>query len=316
MATADSLRFFLQVARSGRLNEAARVLGVDHTTVGRRITALEKSFGYRLFDRAPHGWRLTEAGARLLPRAEAVEAAVIAAFESHDAALGGLTGTVRIVAPDGFGAFVITPHLVDLRRRHPQLDVELVTATEHGSISARHFDVAVTLERPSPRYLRSSELASYDLRLYAADAYLATAAPLRDLRDLRAHTLISYVDALLDVAPLRFLSALPHEQHVAIQTNNITGHWLAARSGLGIVPLPTYIGDADSSLRVVLDDGFAVRRTYWLVVPRDLARLGRVTAVVEFLRDVVAADHYFTVPKRDRRDPETVVPRRRRSSER
>ncbi|MBF5001920.1 LysR family transcriptional regulator [Nocardia sp. BSTN01] len=308
MVTADSLRFFLHVARSGRLNEAARVLGVDHTTVGRRITALEKSFGYRLFDRAPQGWRLTEAGTRLLPRAEAVEAAVTAALESHDAAPDALTGTVRIVAPDGFGAFVITPHLVDLRRRHPDLDVELVTATEHGSVSARHFDVAVTLERPSPRYLRSSELASYDLRLYAIDGYLAASPPLRDLSDLRAHTLISYVDVLLDVAPLRFLSALPHRQHVAIQTNNITGHWIAARSGLGIAPLPTYIGDTDTSLRSVLDDGFTVHRTYWLAVPRDLARMGRVTAVAEFLRDVVATNRHFTVPKHGGRDPQRGVP--------
>ena len=147
---ADHLRYFLHVARTRRLNEAARRLGVDHTTVGRRVTALERALGQRLFDRVSSGWRLTEAGEQLLPRAEAVEAAVAAAYQSSTSTTGTLTGTVRIVSPDGFGAFVITPRLTDLRARHPYLDIELVTATEHGSISARHFDIAVTLERPSP----------------------------------------------------------------------------------------------------------------------------------------------------------------------
>ena len=296
MVTADNLRFFLEVARTGRLTDAARALDVDHTTVGRRITALEKAFGHRLFDRAPAGWRLTEAGAQLLPRAESVEAAVLAAFDSRTSSLGSLTGTVRIVAPDGFGAFIITPRLIDLRRRHPGLDIELITATEQRSITARHFDVAVTLERPSPRYLTSYELTNYDLRLYASDAYLAASNVPHQLSDLRDHTVISYVDALLDIDPLRVLKSLPHEQKVAIQTNNITGHWLAARSGLGIAPLPTYIGEPDETLRPVLADEFCVRRCYWLVVPADLARLARVTAVVEFLRTVVATTRHITAP--------------------
>ncbi|WP_069160288.1 LysR family transcriptional regulator [Nocardia altamirensis] len=291
---ADNLRFFLQVARSGRLNEAARTLEVDHTTVGRRITALERELGHRLFDRAPSGWRLTEAGEGLVPRAEAVESAVIAAYESRASTLGPLTGTVRLVTPDGFGAFLVAPRLVELRRKHPQLDVELVTATEHGSLAARHFDIAVTLERPAPRSVRYRVLATYDLRLYTTDDYLAGAPPLRTLPDLRDHTLIWYVDALLTVAPLRLASSLPPEQKVAIQTNNITGHWLAARSGLGIAPLPAYLGETDASLKTVLTDQFSARGTYWLVVPRDLERLRRVVVVEEFLRDIVTANPYLT----------------------
>lgn len=86
MFSADNLRYFLEVARTGRLNDAARNLGVDHTTVGRRITALEKSIGERLFDRSPGGWQLTEAGADLFPRAETVESAVIAAYETRTSA--------------------------------------------------------------------------------------------------------------------------------------------------------------------------------------------------------------------------------------
>lgn len=293
MFSADNLRFFLEVARTGRLNEAARNLAVDHTTVGRRITMLEKSLGERLFDRSPGGWLLTEAGATLLPRAESVESAVLAAYDAPTSGEGLLTGTVRIATTDGFGAFVVAPHLVELRRRHPNLEIELVTATEHGSLSARHFDVAVTLEQPPPRSVYVQQLATYHLRLYASADYLSAAPPVTELSDLKAHTLIWYIDALLDVAPLRILDLLPHKQRVAIQTNNIAGHWTAARSGLGIAPLPEYVGEPDDSLKVVLPELFSVQRGYWLVIPRELQQVARVRAVAQLLRSLATSSPYL-----------------------
>lgn len=288
MLGADNLRFFLEVARLGRLNEAARVLEVDHTTVGRRITALERAMGERLFDRAPSGWRLTDAGKRLMPRAEAVESAVIAAYDTHDSPADALTGSVRIATTDGFGAFIIAPQLVTLRASNPHLDVEIVTATVHNAVSERHFDVAVTLERPTSRAVRSEPLAYYSLGLYATPKYLAEHPSITAVTDLRRHTVIWYVNALMDVEPLRIFDRFPHVQKVDIQISNITGHWLAARSGLGVAPLPSYIGNDDRDLVPVLPDTFNIRRVYWLVVPRELERLHRVRTVCDYLRRVVA----------------------------
>lgn len=296
MFSADNLRYFLEVARTGRLNDAARNLGVDHTTVGRRITALEKSIGQRLFDRSPGGWQLTEAGADLFPRAETVESAVIAAYETRRSSAGPLTGTVSVATTDGFGAFVLAPRLADLRRRHPHLDIEMATATEHRSLSARHFDIAVTLEEPPSRGVVVQALAGYDLRLYATPEYLDAAPPIGELADLARHTLIWYIDALLDVAPLRILESLPHKQRVAIQTNNITGHWLAARGGLGIAPLPQYIAESDPALTCVLPQEFSVRRRYWMVIPRELRQVGRVRAVAQFLSEIVDGNPYLMGP--------------------
>ncbi|AHC24727.1 MULTISPECIES: LysR family transcriptional regulator [Mycobacteriaceae] len=289
MLSADNLRYFLEVARAGRLSDASRVLEVDHTTVGRRITALERSVGERLFDRAPSGWRLTEAGKRMMPRAEAVESAVMAAYDVQGATPDILTGSIRITATDGFGAFIIAPHLVELKAAHPRLTVELVTATVHNAVSERHFDVAVTLERPTSRAVRSEVLCHYDLGLYATPEYLNAHPPIAKIADLRAHTLIWYVNALMDVEPLRILDELPHVQSVDAQISNITGHWLAARSGLGVAPLPAYIANGDERLIRVLPDAFSVRRLYWLVVPRELERLERVRTVCAFLRDTVEA---------------------------
>lgn len=289
MFTADHLRFFLEVSRHGRLSDASRALGVDHTTVGRRITSLEKSAGQRLFDRTPSGWRLTEAGRRLVRYAETVESTLIEAFEDQTSSVGALTGSVRIAAPDGFGAFVLTPNLTTLRRAHPDLDVELVTATEHNTLNTREFDIAVTLEQPSPRFVEYRKLATYSLHLYATAEYLQSAGPIEKVEDLKHHTLIWYVGALLDVAPLRTLDSMLADGRAQIQTNNITGHWLAARSGLGIAPLPSYIGEPDATLVRVVAEQFSVERTYWVAVPRELTGLARVKAVDELLRDVVSA---------------------------
>nr|WP_296771711.1 LysR family transcriptional regulator [Rhodococcus sp. (in: high G+C Gram-positive bacteria)] len=289
MFTADHLRFFLEVSRHGRLSDASRALGVDHTTVGRRITSLEKAAGQRLFDRTPSGWRLTEAGRRLVRYAETVESTLIEAFEDQTSSVGALTGSVRIAAPDGFGAFVLTPNLTTLRRAHPDLDVELVTATEHNTLNTREFDVAVTLEQPSPRFVEYRKLATYSLHLYATAEYLRSAPPIERVEDLKHHTLIWYVGALLDVAPLRILDSILADGRAQIQTNNITGHWLAARSGLGIAPLPSYIGEPDATLVRVVAEQFSIERTYWVAVPRELTGLARVKAVDDLLRDVVSA---------------------------
>lgn len=289
MSTADNMLYFLEVSGTGRVADAAKRLGVDHTTVSRRISRLEKQLGVRLFDRGATGWHLTDAGRRMIPYAKSVESTLRAAMDAaQGSSEGAISGTARIVAPDGFGSFVLIPGLTSLRLAHRDLEVELVTSTTHNLVAARDYDVAVTLEYPSPRSVTIEKLADYRLQLYAAKDYLARLPPLVSMQDLQHCTLIWYVDAFLDVEPLRELYSLIPNFHAQIQTNNITGHYLAARSGLGIAPLPTYIGESDDSLSVVLPDQFVVERTYWLVVPRELARLARVRVVTDLLKSIVA----------------------------
>lgn len=290
MLDPDDLRFFLEVARTRRLVTAAKILGVTHTTVGRRISALERALGNRLFDRAPAGWMLTDAGHELMVHAEAIESALLAAMEGATAGAGRLSGTVRIATPDGFGAFIVAPNLAGLSHRNPDLDIEIVTATRHDTLATREFDVAVTLERPSPRSVSITALADYRLGLYASEDYLSTHPRITHILDLHDHALIGYVDSLLDVPALRILEEILPGHRTGIQTNNITGQWTATAAGLGISALPLYIGESDPQLVRVLADDIGVLRTYWLIVPRELQRLARVRAAIETLRGI-CADH-------------------------
>ena len=207
-----------------------------------------------------------------------------------------LSGTVRISTPDGFGAFVLLPNLLPLRSKHPDLGIEIVTETRHDALATRQFDLAVTLERPPPRAVEITKLADYQLGLYATADYLAMHGRITGLANLHEHTLIGYVDAVLDVLPLRILDELVPEKRAQIQTNNITGQWLAASASLGVAALPVYIGDADRRLVRVLADTVTVNRTYWLVVPRDIRRLARVRAVVEILRGIAATHRGLLTP--------------------
>jgi DNA-binding transcriptional LysR family regulator len=287
--SADDLQYFLAVARRRRLTAAADQLGVDHTTVGRRIGALERSIGQRLFDRTPNGWVLTEGGRRLLAPAELVATAVASAEEQLGGGGATLPGSVRVVCPDGFGAFLLAPALGQLHDAHPELTVELITATPQVVHTVQEFDVAVIQHEPSsPRVLRR-HLTDYLIRLYATPEYLASHPPLRSAEDLRRHVIIWHIDDMLDVPRLRSLHALlPSPVH--IQSTNLVAHWQAAAASVGIAPLPQFIAAQDPRLVPVLPE-LEFRSAYWLALPREHARLARVRAVEKVLDDLVAARH-------------------------
>ncbi|MBT8163129.1 MULTISPECIES: LysR family transcriptional regulator [Arthrobacter] len=293
MISADDVRFFLEVARTGKLVAAARGLGVDHTTVGRRISHLERSTATRLFVRSPGGWQLTEAGERLAVHAEAVESSLRAAAEELGSEPGRLSGKVRIATPDGFGAFVLSPGLGTLRESHPGLAIEIVTATRLNLLATKEFDVGISLAKPTIRGVETTELASYPLGLYAAPRYLESSANITSIDDLQGHSVIGYVDSLLDIPALRFLdTSLPGFQP-AIQTNNITGQWMATVAGLGVAVLPLFVGEADDRIVRILPDEVQIRRKYWLAVPRELQRLARTRAVQNALVELAASHPYL-----------------------
>lgn len=284
MTSAEDLRYFLAVAQRGRLVRAAAQLGVDHTTVSRRITALERTVGQRLFDRTESGWLLTDAGRQLMGPAESVESAVALAEERMGIGQGTLTGTVRIVCPDGFGSFLLAPALRALNVEHPKLIVEMVTATQHLDETLRGYDVAITLEEPTSARLTHRLLTDYALRFYASRDYLEDRPPIDSIEDLEKHVVIFYVDHLLNLPSLQLLQRLPVKP--VLRSTNVVAQWQATAAGAGIAPLPQYIAAQDPRLVPILPD-IEFRRRYWLAVSNEHARLSRVRTVVELLHTMV-----------------------------
>lgn len=279
------MRYFLAVAQHGRLTGAANRLGVDHTTVGRRITALEKSAGQRLFERAPAGWRLTEAGHQLLAPAEAIAVALATAEERLGSTSAGLSGSVRIVCPDGFGGFLLAPSLGELTRSHPDLQIELLTSSPFMAHTLSEFDVGIVQRDLRSSRVRSRRLTDYRLGFYASEDYLRDHPMIETLDDLKDHVTIWYLESLLSVPQLQaVVAALP--PRVRVRSTNIVTHWQAAANGVGVAPMPHFVATQDSRLvRVLQDTEFT--SSYWVASPVSHSRLARVRAIEAHLDELV-----------------------------
>ncbi|RZL88266.1 MAG: LysR family transcriptional regulator [Variovorax sp.] len=293
----DNLRFFLELARSGTLTNAARRLGVDHTTVARRIQALEKEIGTALFSREAGGHRLTEAGRRLQPQVEAMESAFLAVESAAPASNEGLSGLVRIGATEGFGTVVLAPQLALFAQAHPKLVIDLLAMPRLVHLSRREADIVISLERPARGPVVVTKLTEYALRLYASDRYLAAHPPIASREDLHGHTFISYVDDLLFSKELQYLDELYRPDSFALRSTSILAQHLATAAGAGIAVLPAFIAERDPSLRRVLPGEANFTRTFWMSVPAETKHLARMQATWNFLRETVEAQRALLLPQ-------------------
>ncbi|KWT82838.1 MULTISPECIES: LysR family transcriptional regulator [unclassified Variovorax] len=292
----DNLRFFLELARTGTLVSAARRLAVDHTTVARRIQALEKEIGTALFAREAGGHRLTEAGRRLQPQVEAMEGAFFTIESATPAAQEGLSGLVRIGATEGFGTMVLAPELARFAQQHPRLVIDLLAMPRLVHLSRREADIVISLERPARGPVMVSKLTDYVLRLYASADYLDAHPRIASREDLRGHTFISYVDDLLFSKELQYLDELYRPDAFALRSTSILAQHQAAAAGTGIAVLPAFLAGRDPRLRTVLPGEANFTRTFWISMPAESKHLARMQAVWGFLRETVEAQRAVLLP--------------------
>ncbi|KVO38960.1 LysR family transcriptional regulator [Burkholderia ubonensis] len=285
----DDLRFFLEVARTQRASGAAKRLGVDYTTVARRIRALEEAMGTLLFDKSRSGgFVLTAEGQRLVAYADAMETTVQSACDQVANTGHALSGHVRIGSTEGFGCFFLAPQLAQFRAAHPHVTVDLLPVPHFVSLTKREADLAITLERPERGPYVCTKLCDYQLRLYATRAYLASHAPIAGVGDLAAHTFISYVDDLAFSSELLYLERAVPGATAGLRTTSVIAQCFAALQGGGLAILPCFIAAQQPALVPVLADEVVVTRCFWLTCREDLRKLRRVTALWDYLR--AAAD--------------------------
>lgn len=284
----DDVRVLLAVARTGRLVTAGELLGIDHTTVRRRLNRLEASLGARLLDRGADGWELTALGREVAERATGLERIVEQVASVASGGAGSVRGTVRIIAPDAFGTVFVARTLAGVQREHPGIITELVTSTRPLSSRGSGFDLAVTIGGATSARLPIEPLAEYALRLYASRAYLRDHAPIRALADLAAHPLVFYVDALLTV---RELDLAPHlsGMRVGFGSTNVFAQLEAVRHGAGIGLLHAFMAHGDPDLAPVLPHLVDFRLQYALSTRAESLAVEPVTIVREaLLRDACA----------------------------
>lgn len=289
MLSSDDLALFLAVIREGNMLAAARRAGVDHSTVARRITFLEKSLGVRLFDRSPRGATPTADAFALIAHAERIESELIAAAASVSGKDRQVDGTVRLATPEAFGTFIVAHHVAALRRRHPHLTLELAPESRSISLSKREADIAVMLAPPPRGRLVARKLADYRLGLYASRGYLEVAGVPRTRDDLGQHQYVSYIDELAGLPGMIALDQAVPDARPRFRSSSSAAQLHAVATGAGLGMLHVMAAEDDPRLVRVMPHEIEARRSYWLVVHADLQRLPRVRAVIDFLDDAVKA---------------------------
>jgi len=291
----SDLQAFLAIARAGRLARAAQAMGVDATTVGRRLRRLEVRLGTTLFEQSREGQLLTEAGEALLERVEAMDRAA-GGIAVRGAGLGGLTGTLRISVAEGFGSWFLPRHVPAFVAAHPALTLDLVASSGFLSLSKREADIAVTLSRPKAGPVIARKLSDYALRLYASPAYLAARGSPGAPADLaNGHVLVGYIPDLLYAPELRYLDEIHPGLTASLRSSSINAQHRLLACGAGIGVLPCFIGDADRDLVAVLPDR-RIMRSLWLLTHKDTRGLARVRAGKDWLDQAVQRQRALLLP--------------------
>ncbi|MFI6367269.1 LysR family transcriptional regulator [Nocardia sp. NPDC050630] len=281
--SADDLLVLLAVGRSGRFVSAAEELGINHTTISRRIAALEQTLGGRVLTRATGGWELTDLGREALAAAEAVESAVKSLATDADG-MRVLEGVVRISATDGFSAYVAAPAAAEVQRRHPKISVEIVAATRRASQQRSGLDIEVVVGEPQVHRARAVRLADYCLGLYGSREYLREHGTPTTVGDLARHSLVYFIDSMLQVDDLDLASSFAPAMRESVTSTNVFVHVEATRAAAGIGLLPCFMADRHDDLIRVLRKEVSVRLTYWLVTRTETLRRPEVAAVVDAIQ--------------------------------
>ena len=277
----DDLRVFLAVARAKRIAVAARMLGIDATTVNRRLARLAARLDRPLFESAGNERRLTEEGRELLAHAEAIEAATTAL--TAGAGHGGISGHVRLSVAEGLATRILAPAMPGFQAAHPGIRLDLITASGFLNPSKREADVAVMLAHPRSARLRAQRLATYRLRLYATADYLARHGTPAAPAELRDHVLIGYVPEHVHAPELDYLSEIEAELAGQLRSTSINVQHGLVASGAGIGILPDFMAASDPRLQPVLGDTVALHRSFWLVTHKDDQATPRIQAVCDWL---------------------------------
>ena len=288
----DDLKILLELSRHNTFQAASKKIGVNHTTVCRRIARIEASLGLKLVDRTKNGMTIRPEAAELLEHVEYMEHHAHVLFEQAGANNEGQK-LVRVATMEGLASGYIAPRLALLRQSHPEIRVQLVSTPLIVDIGKREADIVVSFFNPEPKRLRSEKVAECALHLYSSSAYRKRNGLPRTEDELREHEYVGYIDELLAIDAVRWLRNLVPSPNMTFSSNSILAQRAAAIAGMGIVMLPTFVSVDSKELQAIEPDKFCVRREIWMSVAVDADYLSPIRSVAKFLVKAFEDDRDF-----------------------
>ncbi len=278
----DDLRYFLSVAREGSLSGASRNLGVNHTTVYRRMLGLEQKQGVRLFERLNGNYALTTAGEEMRQSAEQIAEEI----DGLDRRLSGrdlrLSGTIRITTTDTLAYRFLGPHFANFHAAYPGIGLEVVLDSQHLNLTRRQADIAIRPTDAPPENLIGRQVSELSFAVYGSDDYLALHG---NQHDLSAHSWLGFDDSLSHLMVAKWMSDNLTEPNIILRANNFFALFSGALAGMGLAALPCFLADPEPTLHRLNGVEVVKGSSLWLLTHEDLRDTARIRAFMDFFYD-------------------------------
>jgi DNA-binding transcriptional LysR family regulator len=284
----DDAPAFLAVARAGTLTGAAKALGTGIATVSRRIERLENRLGVPLFARHQSGYRLTDQGEALMPRAEALEEAM-REFRAEAATEAQAVGHVRLATAENLANPVIIPGLAPLLVRHSGLSIEILTDVGTINLHRRDADLALRMVRPERGNVSVRRIGTLGFGLYGSPAYIAGRDTAPDAGRFDGDRFIGWSEQYGGLPAARWIERTLRGRIPAITTTTLSAQLSAATAGLGLAILPHFLAREAGLQPLPVELG--LDQPIWLALHSDLSASMRVRVVADHLVAIIERNH-------------------------
>lgn len=285
----DDLRLALAVAEAGSLAAAARRLGVNHTTVLRRVNAFEQRLGLRLFDRLSTGYALTVGGDELLASARDISETVTALERRLSGQDLRLEGSLRLTTTDTLMVTVLPSLLAAFRERHPGIVVEVSTGNAFANLTHRDADVALRPSAEPPETLVGRRISGVAHAVYGTPELAGSGGSQGAAAEcLRRSRWIGFDDSLAGSSAARWMRANLPQAQIALRCDSFVAARAAAEAGIGLAALPSYLGDSAPILVRCGDPVLEMATALWVLTHADLRRTARISAFMGFAAEALA----------------------------
>lgn len=272
----NDFRLILAIGRAGSLKGAAKNLGCDHSTIFRRLNALEAKFDVQLFERNSGAYRATAAGERMMLAAERMEEEVLALDREITGRDARLSGTLKITCSESLAYRLLNDLLVEFRARHEGISIELLVDNRQLDLLRREADIAIRATRPVEGDLFGRRIAETAWALYASPKYLA-GRPQPLAPSFEGHSFIGW-DSSAVAAAAAWLDDTVSTEAIVYRSSSLINQMMAVKAGIGMALLPCYLGDQEQDLLSVSGPEAALTRELWLITHKDLRNTARVRA--------------------------------------
>lgn len=282
----DDLRFALAVAEGGSVAAAARRLGVNHTTVLRRIQAFEASHKIRLFDRLPTGYALTAEGEQLAAAARSIDETVATLERRMSGRDLKLEGVIRVTTTDSLMATVLPQHFASFRAKHPRITIELAQTNTRLNLTKRDADIAIRPARHLPTPLIGHHISDIAFAVYGADRYLGDCSH----EDLKDHVWLGGDELLANSPVASWMHEHVSDVRIAFRADSFVALSHAVQAGLGVAALPCCLGDRMPGLKRIFGPVQGLSTRLWLLTHRDLSGAARIRAFMVHMQEALSTE--------------------------